>query len=112
MLRYRRRKGAGRSTSILPPRNPAVPFVFPRRKPRMSAACSYRPPDTTSAAPSAIICRRLDTPAVRQNRSKLAPTSSHTLATIPSIPLPVASLLSLVQSHITVLLPFVFQLPS
>ena len=66
----------GRSTSILPPWNPTCALAStPSVAPGLSGRCSYRS-STRKRVHSPSICVRLSMPAIRQNRSKLAPTAS------------------------------------
>ena len=73
----------GRSTSILPPWKPIFPCVWPQRYPRRPSPRAWRAPQSSSASFS-IIAESASMPAVKQNRSKLADTSSQALPTAPA----------------------------
>src|SRR5215470_17390454 len=73
----------GRSTSILPPWKPIFPCVWPHRYPRRLSPRAWRGPQSSSASFS-IIAESASMPAVKQNRSKLADTSSQALPTAPA----------------------------
>src|SRR6516162_6489624 len=73
----------GRSTSILPPWKPIFPCVCPQRYPRRPSPRAWRGPQNSSASCS-IIAESAWRPAVKQNRSKLADTSSQALPTAPA----------------------------
>src|SRR5215467_8994386 len=73
----------GRSTSILPPWKPIFPCVWPQRYPRRPSPRAWRAPQSSSASFSNI-AESASMPAVKQNRSKLADTSSQALPTAPA----------------------------
>src|SRR6202042_155140 len=61
---------------------PILPWVRPQRCPRRPSLRTWRAPQASSASFS-IIAPSASTPAARQNRSKLADTSSQALPTAP-----------------------------
>src|SRR6516164_4919134 len=73
----------GRWISILPPSKPTFPCVWPLRYPRRPSPRAWRGPQGASASFS-ILAESASMPLVKQNRSKLADTSSQALPTAPA----------------------------
>src|SRR5271155_1414980 len=76
-----RARTRGRSNATLPPWKPSFPLVRPQRCPSLPSPRPWRSPHSR-AAPASIIPASVAMPAVRQNRSKLAPTCCQASSTI------------------------------